>query len=276
MASVQDLKSVIYVDKVYAGIAECRRRIREPKQEIVDLAFSEFRIFSQNGEDGILIDILRHLDIKSPYFVEFGVGDGWSCNTRVLAEIFGWPGLILESDAKEFALSQMRYVNSSRVQVRQEHVAPDNINRIFDESKVPPFFGVLSIDIDGQDYWVWQAIEARFSPDVVIIEVNTSFGVERALTERQGNAILALTETFGASIAALRALGESKGYRLVHVDMAGVNAFFVHERHLSRVTFRGLTDRSPNYGLRGRFHDRDRLYGAYTGPARASVVVETD
>ena len=260
MSEFQILKNVMYVDKVYSGIAEIRRRMNESRLSEVDLRLSELRVFSQNGEDGILLEILRNIEVENPFFVEFGVGDGWSCNTRILAEVFGWHGLYIEVDQDNFEQLRVRYSNLERISTVCDAVQPSNINSIFRNAEVPKKFGVLSIDIDGQDYWVWQALGTEFEPDVVIVEVNLNFGFENAVSEAQGVQQGSLTETFGASVRAMQKLGSQKGYELVHIDMAGVNAFFVNKDHLHNVQFKGLTDRSPNYGLAGRFHDVDRLY----------------
>jgi len=267
------LKNSIYVDKVYSGIAELRRRTREPKESSVDLRLSELRVFSQNGEDGILIESLRNLETDNCYFVEFGVGDGWSCNTRILAEVLGWGGLYLEIDPDAFNDLDTRYRNCKRISTLCAEVTPKSINQLFESAEVPEKFGVLSIDIDGQDYWVWDALDTKFKPDVVITEVNLNFGLEKSVTERVGVNQYPLTETFGSSVRAMQELGARKGYELVHIDIAGVNAFFVLREHLTSLSFVGLTDRSSNYGLRGRFHDLERLYQGNEIQPRATVEV---
>ena len=256
------LKEVSYVDKVYAGLAELRRRQSEPLSDPVDLRLAELRIFSQNGEDGVLFELVRQFARSSEYFVEFGVGDGWSCNTRILAEALGWAGTYFEIDPQTHAQLAQRYVNSDRVTTSQAAITPANISEQFAGAGVPTEFAVLCIDIDGQDYWVWEALDERFTPDIIIVEVNTSYGVTASATERLGVPQDELTRTFGASIRAMESLGRSKGYTLVHIEMAGVNAFFVRTELLAGREVRGIIDRSPNFGLRGRFHSDDRLYGA--------------
>jgi hypothetical protein len=272
-SEVESLKRSLYVDKVYSGVSEIRRRLAEDTRSDVDLNTSELRIFSQNGEDGILIEILRNLPSKNNFFVEFGVGDGWSCNTRVLAEVLAWSGVYLEVDTSAFQDLNARYMNCDRVLTLCEQVTPNNINAIFDSAGVPERFGVLSIDIDGQDYWVWDAIDSKYKPDVVIAEVNLNFGNELAVSESLGVQQSPLTETFGASIGAMRKLANEKGYELVHVEMAGVNAFFVLREHLQAISFKGLLDRSPNYGLRGKFHDQERLYQGHPRVPRSTTNV---
>ena len=267
------LKDVAYVDKVYAGVAELRRRDREPVGSHVDLRLAELRIFSQNGEDGVTCEILRHLPGVTGHFVEFGVGDGWSCNTRVLAEVLGWSGTYFEIDRDTHALLQERYVNSSKVTATQAAVTPDNVNDLFTRAGVPAEFGVLCIDIDGQDYWVWQALSEGFRPAVVIAEVNLGYGMDVALTESPEAPQEVLTETWGTSLRAMEDLARRKGYRLVHIEMAGVNAFFVREDLLKRLSVTGVVERSPNYGLRGRNHSLERLYADAPHTPRPTTAV---
>lgn len=259
-ALLAELKNVLYVDKVYAGVSEIRRRLSEPPRELIDLRLAEYRLFSQNGEDGVTIELLRHLPESYPYFVEFGVGDGWSCNTRLLAEVLGWSGQYFEIEIDAHRALDERYRNTSRVSTLQAAVTPDNINELFERAGVPERFGVLSIDIDGQDFWVWQALSDRYRPQLVIIEVNSSFPPDRSVSESYGAPQNPLTETFGASIRAMEKLGAAKGYRLVHVDMAGVNAFFVQNAYANGSEIKGVVDRSPNFGLKGRYHSIATLY----------------
>jgi hypothetical protein len=115
----------------------------------------------------------------------------------------------------------------------------------------------LSIDVDGQDYWIWEAIDPTFRPAIVVIECNAGFEAGHRRVEARG---LAWSDEFGtrfgASVAALEHLGAQRGYRLVHVDQCGVNAFFVDHRVLDErgVEVQRLTDRSPNYWLNGEAH----------------------
>lgn len=258
---ISAMKDVAYVDKVYAGIGELRRRAAERTDGPIDLRLAELRLFSQNGEDGVTFELLRHLPEVPWHFVEFGVGDGWSCNTRLLAEVLGWSGTYFEIDADSHAALAARYVNARAVRCIQAEMTPDNVNEQFERAGVPHDLGVLCIDIDGQDYWVWQAVASVYRPAVVIAEVNLSLGLDVSVTESLGAPQDRLTETFGTSLRAMAALAARKGYRLVHVELAGVNAFFLRDDLLADREIRGIVDRSPNYGLRGRFHSLDRLYG---------------
>jgi hypothetical protein len=260
---LKDLKNVLYVDRIYSSLQILNSRHRNTKEREIDLATSELRLFSQNGEDGVLNTILSAIGDANNYFVEFGVGDGWSCNSRLLAEVFDWNGLFMEIDEKELSLLKQRYCNSKKIKCENAAVSPSNINQLFEKFRVPERFGVLSIDIDGQDYWVWKALDKVYQPDVVIMEYNSALDLTVPKVEKEGVTGFPLTATWGASLAAINDLAKEKGYRLVHLEMAGVNAFFVREKTIQekQLVFNGiLENRSPNFGLRGRNHSDATLY----------------
>jgi hypothetical protein len=192
----------------------------------------EFQIFSQNGEDGILLSLLNQTGARVKTFVEIGIENGLECNTALLAFVLGWDGLMVEADPLGAAAAQ-RLVGrvlrrrTNRVEVRQAFVTRENINDFVGG----PELGVLSIDVDGVDYWLWKAV-TRAAPEVVIAEYNASMGPVEPITVPYTAAFtVAESQPYyhGASLAALEKLGREKGYALVAVDAAGVNAFFVRE-----------------------------------------------
>jgi hypothetical protein len=202
----------------------------------------ELSIASQNGEDGILFFLFSLIGSTNRYFVEFGIEDGRECNTANLSIHFGWRGLLIEGSAEYSARARAYYdaqlrEDRERVQIANALIQPDNINRLFTEKKVPPEIDLLSIDIDGNDYWVWHALDAT-SPRVVVIEYNASFGPERSLTVEYDPAFDRWKKHdsgyyHGASLSALNKLANAKGYALVGCDRRGVNAFFVQEDALT-------------------------------------------
>ena len=191
------------------------------------LASFELKVFAQNGEDGVLGEIFHRIGAESRYFVEFGVGAGREGNAVLLADVYGWSGLFIEGDPGSFAELEYKYVGIDTVSTRKEMVTAENIERIMTECRVPDRFDLLSIDIDGNDYWVWQAIR-EYRPRVVVCEYNgaiaPSMSATQPYTPESG---WDGTEYFGASLKALDALGAHKGYTLVHTDLTGTNAFFV-------------------------------------------------
>jgi len=192
----------------------------------------EFQVFSQNGEDGILLWILQQTGAPVKTFVEVGVENARECNTALLAFVFGWDGLMLDAErlsvaaARGFA-ERMLEGRRNRVEIRQAFVTGENIDALVGSGDL----GVLSIDVDGMDYWLWRAVEKAL-PRVVIVEYNASLGPDESITvpyRADFSAAAAHPSGYyhGASLAALEKLGREKGYALVAVDSAGVNAFFV-------------------------------------------------
>src|SRR5262249_41502056 len=145
-----------------------------------------------------------------------GVGNGEQCNTAYLAR-HGWTGLLMDVEAAPGA----------RIPVHQERITAENVEALFGKYGVPPAFDLLSIDIDGNDYWGWKAITA-FRPRVVVIEYNASVPPTESRTIAYDPTFRwEGTDYFGASLLALATLGQDKGYLLVGCDRSGTNAFFV-------------------------------------------------
>jgi len=182
-----------------------------------DLRKHEAQVYSQCGEDGVLARIFETIGEGKRFFVEFGAWDGHHLsNTANLRLNHGWQGLLMEgSDRADGEL------------VKREFVSAENIEPLFERYAVPERFDLLSIDIDGNDYWVWRAIE-RFTPRVVVMEYNIFFPLEHARTmPYDADHVWDKSPYHGASLAALRKLGHEKGYALVHTDSWAPNAFFV-------------------------------------------------
>jgi hypothetical protein len=194
-------------------------------RRLASLNSFERRVLSQNGEDGIIAELFARIP-HHRYFVEIGVEDGSQCNTAVLARHYGWRGLMIEADPAMFERLKASY---EAFPVRCTHllVDRDNVAPVLRQSGVPHQFDLLSIDIDGNDYYVWEAL-AQFSPSVVVIEYNASFG-------RHASKVIAYNpkhswsrnQYYGASLKALATLGERLGYALLGTDRRGINAFFV-------------------------------------------------
>ncbi|MEE9282003.1 MAG: hypothetical protein V3V67_17675 [Myxococcota bacterium] len=183
---------------------------------LADLRSHESGVYSQRGEDGVIRRIFECIGTTNRYFVEFGARDGRTeSNTAYLRIHLGWRGLLMEGDARLAGPA-----------VRREFVTAENVNRLFARHGVPASFDLLSIDIDGNDYWVWRAL--RYRPRVVVIEYNIFFPPDDAKAIRyDAGHVWDETRYHGASLAALRKLGEAKGYALVCTESWTPNAFFV-------------------------------------------------
>lgn len=190
------------------------------------LALYELRVFSQNGEDGVLAELLRRCEAPGGWCVEFGASAGVESNCVLLADVLGWGGLFIEAGEAEHAALEAKYRGNPRVATERAAVTPANVEALFAGHRVPTEPDVLSIDVDGSDYWIWEALDAH-RPRVVVIEYNGALEPGRALVQPREHPGWDETTYYGASVEALALLGERKGYRLVHTELTGNNAFFV-------------------------------------------------
>lgn len=200
---------------------------------------AEFKVFSQFGDDGIiqyLIHVIR-IPADSRVFVEFGVENYEEANTRFLLMNDNWRGLIMDGSA-----SNIQHVQQTPLYWKHDIVAAsafidrDNIDHLLCEHGFSGEIGLLSIDIDGNDYWVWERIEA-VNPLIVIVEYNSVFGRELAVTvpyDPKFRRTQAHDSNlyWGCSLKALCLLGGRKGYALVGCNGAGNNAYFVRKDRL--------------------------------------------
>lgn len=204
------------------------------------LADAEFKVFSQWGEDGIIQYLISKTAIKKKVFVEFGVENYSESNTRFLLVNDNWTGLVIDSNPE-----YIKHIRSQEYYWKYDltavcgFVTVDNINDLIKNAGVTGSIGILSIDIDGNDYWIWDTISV-VSPQIVIVEYNSSFGNQRAVTipyqpdfNREKAHFSHLY--WGASLAAFCRLASQKGYIYVGSNSAGSNAFFVHKDSLSNI-----------------------------------------
>lgn len=225
----------INVDREWQGAAILRGAypaLAVPPSGVEALRNAELRVYSQNGEDGILAYLLGLVGPTTREVVEFGIGDGTQCCAANLVLTFGWSALLLEASERDAASARSFYGGRAGRLVHVEHamVEPDTIDALL-SGRVAPVFDVLSVDIDGNDYWVLEALEA-VRPRVIVVEYNASFGPERSVTIPYTRGFArydAHVSGFyhGASLTALTRLGERKGYILAGCDSRGTNAFLV-------------------------------------------------
>jgi hypothetical protein len=199
-------------------------RNRDPKR----LLASGFRGYSQHDEDGMVQEIFKRIGASNRVFVEFGVGDGTENNTVYLL-MSGWRGLWI--DGSEANATAIRSEFSSLIQAGhlrfvQGFVDRDSINGIIEKADISGEIDLLSIDIDGNDFWVWQVISV-VQPRAVVIEYNAVF--RPPVAEYDKRFVWKGTSYYGASLKALESLGSRKGYALVGCSLSGINAFFVRQ-----------------------------------------------
>lgn len=228
-----------------------------------DLTAYELRVFSQNGEDGVLAEIVRRSGAPGQSFVEFGAADGVQNNCAYLADVLGWSGLLMDGGDAEIAGLAHRYAANDRVATAQAIVTPANVEELFARHGVPVEPDIVSIDVDGSDYWIWEAL-TRYRPRVVVIEYNGALPPGRRLVQPRDAPFWDQTDFYGASLEALERLGREKGYRLVHTELTGNNAFFVRDDLPGEYPVPAeVPRRRTNFWLRGDRHLPDPRGRAY-------------
>ncbi len=201
-----------------------------------DIRDAEFKVFSQWGEDGIIQYLIHQLQIQNKIFIEFGVENYRESNTRFLLINDLWRGLVLDGSAKHMETLKRDHLPwLYDLNFRASFITAENINALIQEAGFSGPLGILSVDIDGNDYWVWKAINTVL-PDIVITEYNSAFGLERAITVPYDPTFVISKahpswQYYGASLSALCYLANEKGYFLAGCNRACANAFFVHKKY---------------------------------------------
>lgn len=210
----------------------------QKKNNYSNISDNEFKVFSQFGEDGIIQYLVNNLKITNKIFIEFGVENYEEANTRFLLENNNWSGLIIDSSSENIShIKKQNYYWRNKLIAIREFISPKNINEIIKKNQFDGNIGLLSVDIDGNDYWVLNAIDVVF-PDIIIMEYNANFGPDKSLTIKY-NPNFKRAETginkliYGCSLKAASNLCEAKGYSLVYVNKNGNNAFFVKKKLLN-------------------------------------------
>jgi len=202
-----------------------------------NLADTEFRCHSQNGEDGILLYIFSLIGTTNRRVLEICAGDGFECNAANLIISHGWEGLLLDGDADQVARGSAFYSTCRDTwmappQFLHAWITAENIDSLVTQQGFRGPIDLLSLDVDGNDYWIWKALGA-VEPRVVVLEFNAACGPERRLTiSYQPDFRLDFSlqpYRCGASLPAFARLAKSRGYRLVGVESRGINAFFVRD-----------------------------------------------
>jgi hypothetical protein len=201
---------------------------------------AEFRVFSQFGEDGIIQYLVQRVPIENKVFVEFGVEDYSESNTRFLLVHDNWRGLVMDGGDSHLAFLRRTGLDWRHdIEAKVAFVDRDNINGLIASAGIRGDIGLLSVDIDGNDYWVLEAIEV-VSPRILVAEYNSNFGPEAAVAVpydpafERGRAHWS-NLYWGASLSALDGLARRKGYALVGGNSAGNNAFWVRDDALGEV-----------------------------------------
>jgi hypothetical protein len=237
-------RSVLFAQEQMDGIAflagETAARQVRGLEKLRSLCDAEFRVSSQWGEDGIIEWLVHQLGNIPETFIEFGVENYRESNTRFLLQHRNWRGLVIDgSDA------HVDFIRRDRVSWRHDltavasFITRENINSIISGAGFSGEVGILSVDIDGVDYWVWEAIEC-VSPQVIVVEYNSSFGDVFPLTVPYAPDFVRMQAHhsnlyYGLSIRAAHHLAGKRGYTLVGTNRMGSNAFFVRNDRADKI-----------------------------------------
>lgn len=192
-----------------------------------------FRVFSQFEEDGKLLYILALIGMKNKTFVEIGSDDGINSNCANLAFNFGYHGLFLDGNPKAIKRGEKFYGKYPHPYMYAPKftcakVTAENINTLVSDAGLNGEIDVLSVDIDGNDYWIWKALDV-VQPNIVVIETHVEFGLQNIVVPYDPNYFFPGKHPIyhGASPIAMVNLGKQKGYRLVGANQLGFNFIFV-------------------------------------------------
>lgn len=202
------------------------------KKKTSALSDYEWKIFSQWGEDGIIQFLIREIKIKNKTFVEFGVGDFSESNCRYLMMSADWQGFVIDQSKQDIKkLQNTHFYWKFDLQSVFAFIDRSNINELLKKSGFDKDLGILSIDLDGNDYFILKEINV-FEPRIIISEFNPYFGLNRSIsvpydpffnrTKKHYSNLY-----FGASIKAIENILLEKGYTLVGTGMMGINAYFI-------------------------------------------------
>jgi len=203
-------------------------------RSVAQLSDVSFNVFTYHGEDGILLYLITKLKNIPKTFVDIGSGDCIKSNCANLITHFGWEGVFIDNNSRQLAIGKKFYKDKQKQGVSisfiEAEVTPGNVNELVPLKGWEKKIGLLSIDIDGNDYWIWKAIES-VQPEIVLIEAKVEFGFKSIAVPYSSNNHHAVDKKYnGASVEAIRKLGLSKGYKLVGANKQGYNLFFVkHE-----------------------------------------------
>ncbi|HAG82242.1 MAG TPA: hypothetical protein DCL61_14010 [Cyanobacteria bacterium UBA12227] len=197
-------------------------------------------ICSQTDEDGFLLFIFSLIDTTNKKVVELCAGDGIECNAANLIINHGWNGLLFDGDLTQIKLGQEIYefINTTKInppKLVNAWITAENVNQLITTNGFNGEIDLLSLDLDGVDYWIWKSIDC-INPRVVVIEYNTYWGAEKSVTvpyDPQFQAQIFQHSQYhpgyycGASLRAFGKLAKDRGYRLVGSNTKQWNAFFI-------------------------------------------------
>ncbi|MGJ0302709.1 hypothetical protein NG774_05185 [Aliarcobacter cryaerophilus] len=203
-------------------------------KELSSLKDVEFKIFSQFGDDGIIQWLISNIEIDNEFFVEFGVENYKEANTKFLMFNNNWSGFVMDGSSDNIEnLKKQDYFWKYNLNAKDVFITKDNINSLLLEQNIDPNIGLLHIDLDGNDYYIFDEINC-LNPNILILEYNSLFGIDREISvpyREDFNRTKAHYSNlyFGASLKSLHSLAYKKGFIFIGCNQAGNNAYFIRK-----------------------------------------------
>jgi len=232
------------------NLGRLQASLNNSKTLIDNLSEVEFQVFSQFGDDGIIQFLIDKLPIINKTFIEFGVENYKESNTRFLLVNNCWSGMVIDGDIKNIdQIKSSQLYSFFDLKAVSSFITKDNINNLISSSGLKKEIGILSIDIDGNDFWVWQALQ-EIEPQIIICEYNSLFGFDDALTipYHPGfiRGISSPLSYYGTSLKAAYLLAQERGYFFIGCNSAGNNAYFINNKLRS---FCPISEKTPESGF---------------------------
>lgn len=228
------LWSIVFRNKIYATAVKKNAAFIADLNTLPAFSTKQLNIFTKANEDGILLDIFTKIGTTNKLFVDVGSNDCVNSNCANLAFHHNWSGTFIDGNSK--ILNRGKYIyqhyfkqNSHRFSFTQAIVTTQNINEILSATAYPKQIDLLCIDLDGNDYHIWEKIETIL-PRVVVVEVQVEKGNTEFIPPYTTEFELYEDDTpKGSSPLSMVQLANKKGYQLVAVNKGCYNLFFVRE-----------------------------------------------
>ena len=209
-------------------------------KKIKDLSDVEFQVYSQWGEDGIIDWLINKFPEIPKSFLEIGTENYKESNTRFLLVNKNWDGFLIEADKVAVKdIKSQRVFWKHNLKIENKFITKDNINTIIKKINIPKKIGLLSLDVDGVDYWIMNNLSV-LEPSIIVCEYNSLFGQKKSVTVPYKKNFIRSEEHYsnlyyGASIKAFVELMKKKNYFLIGTNSAGNNAFFLKKNLFNKI-----------------------------------------
>ncbi|OHA89207.1 MAG: hypothetical protein A2741_00230 [Candidatus Zambryskibacteria bacterium RIFCSPHIGHO2_01_FULL_43_27] len=233
------------------------------KGDLENIHEAEFKVFSQWGDDGIIQYLINKIDTPKT-FVDIGAGTYTQPDTRFLLEHDNWSGIAIDASSVD-PLKNSELYPCYDITAKQEFITAENVNELIDFEEV----GLLNIDIDGNDYWIWKAL--KISPIIVIVEYNPYFGLKPITVpynkDFKRNVAHHSSMYYGASLMSLCDLAKEKGYVFIGCNSNGGNAYFIRKDKVGKLKV--LTPQEGYRETKSREHRDKNGNLTFTAPQKA-------